>query len=101
MIRLQLNLVADLDQFHAAILGPPKMNARAAAAFTKGYYAMLKDPAFQNEAKKIVGSGYEPRSKEFAVMYFKQIASLDPAMVAYSKAYLAKGAKGMKKKRRK
>ncbi len=51
--------------------------------------------------KKIVGSGYEPRSKEFAVMYFKQIASLDPAMVAYSKAYLAKGAKDMKKKRRK
>ena len=96
-----LNLVADLDQLHAAILGPPNMDPRAAAALSKGYYAMLEDQAFQNEAKKIVGSGYDARTKEFAAKYFKQISSLDPAMVAYSKAYLASGAKGMKKKRRK
>jgi tripartite-type tricarboxylate transporter receptor subunit TctC len=96
-----LNLVADLDQLHSAMWGPPNMNKEAAAALSRGYYALHKDKAFLDEAKRIIGSGYEVRSLEFAKKYFDKIANLDPKMVKYSKGYLREGAKHMKKKKKK
>lgn len=95
-----LNLVADLDQLHNSILGSPKMTAAAVAAFSKGYYALLDDQKFQAEAKRIIGSNYIPRSTAFAKQFFQNLTKLDPEMVRYSKAYLARGGKGKKKSKR-
>ena len=76
------------------------MNKEAAAVLSKGYYALHEDKAFLDESMRIIGSGYEIRSREFAKKYFDKIVNLDPAMVKYAKAYLADGAKTLKKKKK-
>jgi tripartite-type tricarboxylate transporter receptor subunit TctC len=88
-----LNLVSDLDQLHNSIIGPPKMNGAAAAALSKGYYALLADDGFQKAANKITGSRYIPRSPAFARQFFKNLAEIPDDMVAYSKKYLSVGMK--------
>ena len=49
---------------------------------------------------QIIGSGYEIRSREFTKKYFDKSVNNDPAMVKYAKAYLADGAKTLKKKKK-
>ena len=94
------NLVAELDQLHSAIWGPPNMNKEAAAAPSKGYYVLHEDKAFLDKSMRIIGSEYEIRSREFTKKYFDKSVNNDPAMVKYAKAYLADGAKTLKKKKK-
>ncbi len=96
-----LNLVAELDQLHSAIWGPPNMNKEAAEAFSKGYYALHEDKAFLDESKRIIGSGYEIRSRKFARKYFQGLSTIDPAMVEYVKKYIAAAAPKKDKKKKK
>jgi len=91
------DLVSELDTLQWVVFGPPKMNKMAAAELSKGYKAVLGDPALQAESKKILGAVHQYRTQEYATKYFATINNLDPAMVKYSKQYIGVGRQGKKR----
>lgn len=97
-----LNFMRDLyGTVSDMYIGPPKMNKDAAAAVSKGLYAMLNDPAAIAEQKKIIGYSMRPIPVSTAHKVIASMNNADPKMVKFWEDYLAEGGKRMPKRGKK
>jgi hypothetical protein len=82
-------------------IGPPNMNKDAAAALSKGLYAMLNDPAVKAEQKKAIGYAKRALPVSTAHKVIADMANADPKMVQFWKDYIASGRGAMPKQKKK
>jgi tripartite-type tricarboxylate transporter receptor subunit TctC len=89
-LELNMDLLAGLSQL---ILGPPKMNEAAQAELRQGFYAVLADKTFQDDATKRFGTGLPAIPPDRAAKIIASLSSIDPAQLAYLKQHVAAGSK--------